>query len=59
MLKKRGSENMQQIYRRTPMPKCGINEVAFEEEMVGKYQERKHKQKPKTLSSTLFHRQKI
>ena len=40
------------------MPKCGINEVAFEE-MVGKYQERKHKQKPKTLSSTLFHRQKI
>ena len=23
------------------MPKCGINKVAFEEEMVGKYQERK------------------
>ena len=41
------------------MSKCGINKVAFEEEMVGKYQERKHKQKPKTLSSTLFHRQKI
>ena len=25
---KRCSENMQQIYRRTPMSKCGFNEVA-------------------------------
>ena len=25
---KRGSENMQQIYRRTPMPKYDFNEVA-------------------------------
>ena len=25
---KRCSENMQQIYRKTPMPKCGFNEVA-------------------------------
>ena len=28
VLKKRCSENMQQIYRRTPMPKCDINKVA-------------------------------
>ena len=27
VLKKRCSENMQQIYRRTPMPKCDFNEV--------------------------------
>ena len=26
--RKRCSENMQQIYRRTPMPKCDFNEVA-------------------------------
>ena len=25
---KRCSENMQQIYKRTPMPKCGFNKVA-------------------------------
>ena len=25
---KRFSENMQQIYRRTPMPKCDFNKVA-------------------------------
>ena len=24
---KRGSENMQQIYRRTPMPKCDFNKL--------------------------------
>ena len=28
VLKKRCSENMQQIYRRTPMPKCDFNKVA-------------------------------
>ena len=28
VLKKRYSENMQQIYRRTPMPKCDFNKVA-------------------------------
>ena len=28
VLSKRCSENMQQIYRRTPMPKCGFNKVA-------------------------------
>ena len=28
VLRKRCSENMQQIYRRTPMPKCDLNEVA-------------------------------
>ena len=28
-LNKRYSENMQQIYRRTPMAKCGFNNVAF------------------------------
>ena len=28
--KKRCSENMQQIYRRTPMPKCDINKVALQ-----------------------------
>ena len=26
--RKRCSENMQQIYRRTPMPKCDFNKVA-------------------------------
>ena len=25
---KRGSENMQKIYRRKPMPKCDFNKVA-------------------------------
>ena len=29
-LKKRCSENMQQIYRRTPMPKCDFNNVALQ-----------------------------
>ena len=29
VFKKRCSENMQQIYRRTPMPKCDYNKVAF------------------------------
>ena len=28
VLRKRCSENMQPIYRRTPMPKCGFNKVA-------------------------------
>ena len=28
VLRKRCSENMQQIYRRTPMPKCDFNKVA-------------------------------
>ena len=28
VLTKRCSENMQQIYRRTPMPKCDFNKVA-------------------------------
>ena len=27
-LRKRCSENMQQIYRRTPVPKCNLNKVA-------------------------------
>ena len=27
--KKRFSENIQQIYRRTPMPKCDFNKVAL------------------------------
>ena len=27
---KRCSENMQQIYRRTPMPKCDFNKVALQ-----------------------------
>ena len=30
VLRKRCSENMQQIYRRTPMPKCDFNKVAIE-----------------------------
>ena len=30
VLRKRCSENMQQIYRRTPMPKCDFNKVALE-----------------------------
>ena len=30
VLKKRCSENMQQIYRRTPMPKCDFNKVALQ-----------------------------
>ena len=29
VLRKRSSENMQQIYRRTPMPKCDFNKVAL------------------------------
>ena len=28
VLKKRYSENMQQMYRRAPMPKCDFNKVA-------------------------------
>ena len=28
--RKRCSENMQQIYRRTPMPKCNFNKVALQ-----------------------------
>ena len=28
VLKKKCSENIQQIYRRTPMPKCDLNKVA-------------------------------
>ena len=30
VLKKSCSENMQQIYGRTPMPKCDFNEVALQ-----------------------------
>ena len=30
VLGKRCSENMQQIYRRTPMPKCDFNKVALQ-----------------------------
>ena len=30
VLRKRCSENMQQIYRRTPMPKCDFNEIALQ-----------------------------
>ena len=30
VLSKKCSENIRQIYRRTPMPKCDFNEVALE-----------------------------
>ena len=30
VLKKMCSENLQQIYRRTPMQKCDFNEIAFQ-----------------------------
>ena len=30
VLRKSCSENMQQIYRRTPMPKCDFNKVALQ-----------------------------
>ena len=30
VLRKRCSENMQHIYRRTPMPKCDFNKVALQ-----------------------------
>ena len=30
VFRKRCSENMQQIYRRTPMPKCDFNEFALQ-----------------------------
>ena len=30
VLKKRCSENMQQIYRRAPIPKCDFNKVVFQ-----------------------------
>ena len=29
-LRKRCSQNMHQIYKRTPMPKCDFNKVAFQ-----------------------------
>ena len=29
VLKKSSSENMQQTYKRTPVPKCDFNKVAF------------------------------
>ena len=29
LLRKDNSKNMQQIYRRRPMPKCGFNKVAL------------------------------
>ena len=28
VLRKRSSDNMQEIYRKTPMPKCDFNNVA-------------------------------
>ena len=34
VLSKRCSENMQQIYRRTPMPKCGFNKVAKQSNFI-------------------------
>ena len=30
VLSKRCSDNMQQIYRRTPIPKCDLNKVAMQ-----------------------------
>ena len=33
VLRKRCSENMQQIYRRTPMPKCDFNKVALHQKL--------------------------
>ena len=30
VLRKRCSEDMQRIYRRTPMPKCDFNEIALQ-----------------------------
>ena len=35
VLRKRCSENMQQIYRRTPMPKCDFNKVALQVALSG------------------------
>ena len=32
VLRNRCSENMQQIYRRTPMPRCNFNKVALQKE---------------------------
>ena len=32
--RKRCSENMQQIYRRTPMPKCDFNKVAKQSKVI-------------------------
>ena len=37
VLKKRCSENMQQIYRRTPMLKCDFNKVAKQLKMIKKF----------------------
>ena len=31
---KRCSENMQQIFRRTPMPKCGFNKVVLQSNFI-------------------------
>ena len=36
VLEKRCSENMQQIYRRTPMPKCDFNKVPFSEQFFNR-----------------------
>ena len=38
VLNKRCSENMQQIYRRTPMPKCDFNKVSWK---IGKDEQEK------------------
>ena len=35
VLRKMCSEYMQQIYRRTPMPKCGFNKVALRKSHIG------------------------
>ena len=37
VLKKRCSENIQQMYRRTPMPKCDFNKVAKQSKLQGNF----------------------
>ena len=34
VLKKKCPENLQQIYRRTPMPKCDFNKVALQNDIA-------------------------
>ena len=38
VLRKRCSENMKQIYRRTPIPKCDFNKAAFDYYIRGGYE---------------------
>ena len=52
VLSERWSKNMQQIYRRTPLPKCNFNKVAKESGKIGAAIEKTSKRA--TLLKSLF-----